>query len=45
VQQDSDDWLGDYNEFRPLESLGNVPPVLFKARVFNQEVFTPGLPP
>ena len=45
VQQDANDWLGDYNEFRLHESLGTVPPVIFKARAFNQEVFTPGFSP
>ena len=45
VQRDADDWLGDYSEFRPHESLDNMPPVIFKARVFNEEVFTPGLSP
>ena len=38
AQQAADDWLTDYNEFRPHESLGNVPPAVFKPRVFNQEV-------
>jgi putative transposase len=40
AQQAADDWLTDYNEFRPHESLGNVPPAVFKPRVFNQEVST-----
>lgn len=39
----ADDWLTDYNEYRPHDSLGNVPPAVFKARVFNQEVSTSGL--
>jgi transposase InsO family protein len=30
----------DYNECRPHESLGDVPPVLFKPRAFNAEVST-----
>ena len=36
----ADDWLTDYNEFRPHESLGNVPPAVFKPRVFNAKVST-----
>ncbi len=43
VQDAADDWLSDYNEYRPHESLGDVPPVVFKPRVFNQEVSTSGL--
>jgi len=38
VQTAADDWLVDYNEFRPHDSLGSVPPAVFKPRVFNQEV-------
>ena len=30
--------MQDYNECRPHESLGNVPPTAFRARVFNQDV-------
>lgn len=44
VQDAADDWLSDYNEYRPHESLGDVPPAVFKPRVFNQEVSTSGLP-
>jgi putative transposase len=40
VQSAADDWLTDYNEFRPHESLGNVPPVVFKPRLSNAEVST-----
>ena len=40
VQSAADDWLTDYNEFRPHESLGNVPQVVFKPRVSNAEVST-----
>ena len=43
VQSAADDWLTDYNEFRPHESLGNVPPAVFKPRVFNAKVSTSGL--
>jgi transposase InsO family protein len=34
----ADDWLIDYNEYRPHESLGDVPPAKFKFRIFNQDV-------
>jgi putative transposase len=40
VQAAADEWLVDYNECRPHESLGDVPPVLFKPRAFNEEVTT-----
>ncbi len=40
VQDAADDWLTDCNEFRPHESPGNVPPAVFKPRVFNAEVST-----
>jgi putative transposase len=40
VQIAADDWLTDYNERRPHDSLGNVPPTVFRPRVFNQEVST-----
>jgi putative transposase len=43
VQAAADDWLADYNEFRPHDSLGSVPPAVFKTRVFNQEVSTSDL--
>ena len=35
VQMAADDWLIDYNEYRPHESLGDVPPATFKFRSFN----------
>lgn len=38
VQWIADAWLADYNEYRPHESLGNVPPTKFKQRVFKTEV-------
>ena len=40
VQTAADEWLIDYNECRPHDSLGSVPPVVFRPRVFNQEVST-----
>ncbi|AWB78964.1 IS3 family transposase [Stenotrophomonas maltophilia] len=43
VQTAADDWLTDYNECRPHDSLGSVPPAVFKPRVFNQEVSSSGL--
>jgi putative transposase len=45
VQQAADDWLSDYNEYRPHESLGNVPPAVFRPRMFNKDVSTSGLSP
>ena len=38
VQEIADEWLADYNEYRPHESLGNLPPAVFKPRVFKTEV-------
>ena len=38
VQAAADVWLMDYNEYRPHESLGNVPPAAFLPRVFNEDV-------
>jgi len=38
VQEIADEWLADYNEYRPHESLGNLPPAVFKPRVFITEV-------
>lgn len=43
VQDAADDWLSDYNEYRPHESLGDLPPAVFKPRVFNQGVSTSDL--
>lgn len=43
VQTSAEDWLTDYNEYRPHDSLGNVPLAVFEPRVFNQEVSTSGL--
>ncbi len=40
VQAIADDWLADYNEYRPHDSLGNVPPTQFMPRAFNPEVST-----
>ena len=38
VQQAAEEWVADYNEYRPHESLGDLPPTAFKPRVFNAEV-------
>lgn len=35
AQEAADDWMTDYNEKRPHESLGNVPPMAYMTRVFN----------
>jgi transposase InsO family protein len=35
VQSAVDEWLSDYNEARPHESLGHVPPTEFKPRHLN----------
>jgi putative transposase len=43
VQGAADEWLTDYNEYRPHESLGDVPPVVFKPRLFNAAVSTSDL--
>lgn len=40
VQQVTEDWLAEYNTYRPHESLGNVPPTAFLPRMFNQDVST-----
>lgn len=45
VLEDADDWLGYNNEFRPQESLGNVPPVIYKVGFFNQNVSNSELSP
>lgn len=43
VQEIADRWLTDYNEYRPHDSLGNVPPTQFMPRVFKPEVSISGL--
>jgi putative transposase len=40
VQELADEWLKDYNEYRPHESLGKLPPAVFKPRVFKSEIST-----
>ena len=34
--QAADDWRTDYNEYRPHDSSGSVPPAVVKPTVFNQ---------
>jgi putative transposase len=38
VQMAADEWLMDYNEYRPHESPRDVPPVAFLPRVFERNV-------
>jgi putative transposase len=40
AQEAAESWLTDYNEYRPHESLGDMPPVMFKPRVFQPEIST-----
>jgi putative transposase len=44
VQTAAYEWLIDYKECRPHESLGDLPPVKFKPRLFNAEVSTSDCP-
>ena len=37
-QEAADDWVQDYNEFRPHESLGDVAPMEFMPRKFVKEI-------
>ena len=43
VQAQADAWLTDYNEQRPRESLGNVPPAVYMLRTFPAGASTFGL--
>jgi transposase len=38
AQEAADDWVQDYNEFRPHESLGDVAPIEFIPRKFVKEI-------
>ena len=40
VQMAADEWLMDYNEYRPHESLGDMPPAEFRPRIFERNVST-----
>jgi hypothetical protein len=42
VQSAAGAWLSDYNESRPDESLGHVPPIALEPRQFNAKVSTSG---
>ena len=37
AQEAAKEWLKDYNEYRPHESLGDLPPTVFKPRIFKPE--------
>jgi putative transposase len=37
AQEAAEIWLEDYNEYRPHESLGDLPPAVFKPKVFKPE--------
>jgi putative transposase len=40
VQQAVDEWITDYNEYRPHESLGRIPSTVFLPRAFKPETST-----
>ena len=35
AQEAAETWLEDYNEYRPHESLGRLPPAIFKPSVYK----------
>lgn len=43
VQAITEQWLLDYNEYRPHESLGNIPPVQFLPRIISVPTLYEGL--
>jgi putative transposase len=43
VQQAAEEWVADYNEYRPHDSLGRVPPVVFRPRLSTAAVSTSNL--
>jgi putative transposase len=45
VQTAADVWLMDYKEYRPHESLGDVPPAAYMTRVFKKEASSFNLSP
>ena len=38
AQEAAEVWLMDYNEYRPHESLEDMPPAMFKPMVFQPEI-------
>lgn len=38
VQQAAEEWVVDYNEYRPHESLGDLPPTAFRPRAFKRNL-------
>ena len=40
VQEMADEWLMDYNEYRPHESLGDIPPLAYMPRNTNDGIST-----
>lgn len=40
VRQITENWVADYNTYRPHESLGNLPPTAFLPRLCNPDVST-----
>lgn len=40
VQEATDEWVEDYNRFRPHEALGSIPPAQFLPRRHNAEIST-----
>src|SRR5512143_4329739 len=40
VQHVAEEWVTDYNTYRPHQSLGDVPPTAFLPRRFNSEIST-----
>ena len=43
VQVAADDWLIDYNEFRPHDSLGDKTPMEFMPRIFKPRISSSNL--
>lgn len=40
VQHITEQWVADYNSYRPHESLGNLPPTVFLPRPYNPDLST-----
>jgi putative transposase len=43
AQEAADDWVIDYNEFRPHDSLGDKTPMEFMPRIFKTGISSSGL--